>query len=248
MNEKQINTAREVINRLHDALKFDLSLSKENSEKLFGNNSYSSFEPIDSDYIVSIGGDACVLRSARTAIEFNKPLIGINSGRLGYLCCLSLDEVDNLTEDKINKFKQTKRTLLDVNVNNKNYFAVNDLIVGKSNFGKAIKVSATLNNEENSFYGDGIIVSTPTGSTAYNQSAGGPTIKYDEPKFVVTPICPHLSKFKSVIINDNELIIIKANKAPENAPYLYCDGAKIAEIDGEIIIKKHNKEFILCVK
>lgn len=249
MTSSQISLAKDVITSLKETTKSIISLNKNDSMKIYGNEEFFVFDESEADYIISIGGDACVLKAAKTSIKHNKPLIGINAGNLGYLCAYNVKEIDSLTPDSFNKLKKTHRSLLSVTLNKKTYFAINDAIIGKSNFGKTITVSVKCNDNLLAVWkGDGVIIATPTGSTAYNQSAGGPELRYDSKSFAVTPICPHLSKVKATVVSGDSVILVSSKKTPENIPTLYIDGTKIAELDGELSIKKGNEELILCIK
>lgn len=249
MNHIQIKATKDCIQSLVKSLDAEISLTKENSLLIFGNEEFSSFSPNDCDYIVSIGGDACVLRAARTAIEYNKPLVGINAGRLGYLCAYHCSELDGLSKESFSKLKKTERLLLKVEHDGNTYTGINDLIIGKSNFGKTIEVDVSCDGKElSSWVGDGIIVASPTGSTAYNQSAGGPELRYDASSFAITPICPHLSKFKPVVVSSDSLILVSSRKTPENIPTIFLDGTKIAELDGSLTVSKSDKKLILCIR
>lgn len=249
MNENQIQATKDCLQSLISSIGADISLSRESSLLVYGNEEFSLFPPEESDYIVSIGGDACVLHAAKIAIKYNKPLIGINAGRLGYLCAYKSCEISSLDKDSFGKLKKTKRLLLKVIHGNDTYTAINDVIIGKSNFGKVIETEVTCDNKFlASWIGDGIIVSSPTGSTAYNQSAGGPELRYDASSFAITPICPHLSKYKPVVVSSDSFILVSSKKTPENVPTIYIDGTKIAELDNSITICKEDKTLILCIK
>lgn len=249
MSKEQIEVAKDCINSLIKSLNASVSLSKDNSRIIFNNEEFSLFSVSDCDYIVSIGGDACVLKAARIAIEHNKPLVGINAGRLGYLCAFRASEISELNESSFSSLKLTRRSLLKVEKDGKEYLAINDVIIGKSNFGKVIEVSVSCNDDFLARWrGDGVIVASPTGSTAYNQSAGGIELKYDEQKFAVTPICPHRSCSKAMVVDDSSKLVVSSVKTPENSPTIYIDGLKISELNGSILITKSNKELVLCTK
>ena len=193
------------------------------------------------DYVCSIGGDGSFLFAGKYAIKYDKPIFGINYGQVGYLCVFDKKEIDSITPKRLKGKKITKQTILECSYQRKKYYAINDVIVGKENFGETISLKALLNDEELCAYrGDGIIVSSKTGSSAYNKSCGAPIIN-KKGKFIVTAICPSNTSFRYKIIGDNkEIKITLVNK--RNKAGIYCDGKKIGILNSFVTIRKSNKE------
>jgi NAD+ kinase len=164
-------------------------------------------ELISCKFVVCLGGDGTVLEAVRFTGPLAKPIMGINFGRLGYLASASKENIVKATEELLNeKYKIDERSLISVisdppglfGINN---FGINDITIHKSNTNEMITVHTYLNGEFlNSYWGDGLIVSTPTGSTAYNLSAGGPIIFPNSGSFAITPIAPHSLTVRPVII------------------------------------------------
>ncbi|MDC7244013.1 MAG: NAD(+)/NADH kinase [Sphaerochaetaceae bacterium] len=238
--KKQTEQARNCVSILETQNECALSIS--DSTYLFGNSSFAKFTPKESDLIVSIGGDGSLLRAAQTAITANKPLVGINSGTVGYLCPIDLHDVNHFNK-LLGNLLLSERTLIEVEYNHKTLYALNDIVIAKNNFGETINLSISTGNDNSvTLRGDGLIISTPTGSTAYNLSAGGPVIDYKLPAFVLTPICPQKSFLHPVVINDNHQINVKVQNNKAN---LHCDGFKIGDINKDITIKKSNRKVCL---
>ncbi|MCQ2771135.1 MAG: NAD(+)/NADH kinase [Clostridia bacterium] len=196
-----------------------------------------SFSPSDSDIILSLGGDGSVLRASRVAIENSKPLVGVNSGRLGYLCAMNFEDLKDF-DNLFKNMHMSERTLLSINYDGKESIAINDIIVAKKNFGATVDLSIEIvGMEKRKIRGDGLVISTPTGSTAYNYSAGGPEIASDVPCFTLTAICPHDVGQKSYVISDSKTIMVSER---DNMAELYCDGVLIGDIKNQVKIAKAN--------
>lgn len=190
------------------------------------------------DIIVSIGGDGTLLQVGKLAIANDKPLVGINAGHLGYLCAFKIEEISKLTIDDFARLKETKRTLIEYN----NKIAINDICILKGNPVQSIEVEV----KNIAFWkGDGVIVSTATGSSSYNQAAGGPLLDPSSSDLVVTPICPHFSKQGYQIIKDNEVEIFVNDRTPA---LISVDNEIIGPIAGHVVIKKSLKQLKLLAK
>ena len=243
---KQIQTTKMVISTLTSKLNHEVSLSKEDSYKVYGNEEFSSFSPSECDYMISLGGDACVLKTAQLAFKHNKPLLGINSGHLGYLCAISLREIETLTDEIIKSFKITSYSVITLLYKDNIYNAFNDVVIGKTNFGKIINIDYQINSEEPvSYKGDGLIVSTPLGSTGYTLSAGGLIIPHDEAKFAITPICPQFLQVTPQVVSDSSVISINSPFSYENKTGVYLDGNYLGELKEMISISKSKRKLLL---
>lgn len=190
------------------------------------------------DVIVSVGGDGTLLTNSKLAIANDKPIVGINAGHLGYLSAFKIEELASLTLEDFQNLKETKRTLLEYD----GHLAINDICVLKENPCQSIEVQA---GNLAFWKGDGVIVSTATGSTAYNQAAGGPILDSLSEDFVVTPICPHFSKIGYKIIKDNQIILYVSNR---KGAVLSVDNQNLGHIEGEVLIKKSEKKLRLLAK
>jgi len=202
---------------------------------LYQKTQHQAFLPPESDMIISLGGDGAVLRAAQTAIAADKPLLGINSGRLGYLCAMSFSDLE-LFDEKLSECCCTKRNLLEITTDEKTHLAVNDVLIAKKYYGETVDININVEKYgEIGFRGDGVVIATPTGSTAYNLSAGGPVLAIDSGVFAVTPICPHMSSAKPIVIRDDRELRISSAK---NKVGVYTDGCFCGSIPEQLTIKK----------
>ncbi len=186
----------------------------------------SSFGKIceSSDFIVSFGGDGTLISTARRSLDYGIPILGVHAGRLGFLADFSLDEMDDfILKIKEKRYRIDERAVLEVTPikePKKRIYALNDIVFTRDRISKMIHIETLVDGKKfNTYYGDGLIVSTPTGSTAYNLSAGGPVLFPMSNVFALTPICPHSLKQRPLVLpgrftlelrskDDNALITI----------------------------------------
>ena len=197
------------------------------------------------DIIITIGGDGTIIRYAKNAAKYNKPVLGINAGRMGYLANLEQNELQFISKLKTNEYSIEKRMMLKVQVFEKNelineYNALNDAVITSGFISRIIDISASVSNDTVNYRADGLIVSTPTGSTGYSMSAGGPIIDPQTENFCITPICSHALSAKPFILNVDTILKLKAYSKKKTDIYLTVDGRKVANVKPytEIIISK----------
>lgn len=225
---------KDVTNNL-DGLKWHIFNDILNNPK-----SYKTLESIikDYDFVITLGGDGTMLKIAEVIALANKPILGINYGGVGYLTSLKKDEISKLKLISKNKYKIQDRTMLEVSIKNKNYkhLALNDVVISKCDINIPIKLK--LKNEI--IFADGLIVATPTGSSAYSYSAGGVLLKENESKIIVTPIAPVFRKSKCRIYDDTVRLSIKSIRDNRDSALLSTDGSKAIKItkDDLVNIKK----------
>jgi NAD+ kinase len=196
-------------------------------------------------FVFSIGGDGTLLNTVTLVKDSNIPVMGINTGRLGFLASISKDEVPKAVEDILNnKYVIEKRSLLELsapdNLFGKMNFALNELTVRKKDSSSMISINVFLNDEYlNSYWADGLIVATPTGSTAYSLSCGGPIISPDSENFIITPIASHNLTVRPFVIPDKSTIRLKISD-DRNRKFLISLDSRTQTIDNsfEIIIRK----------
>ena len=165
------------------------------------------------DIAITVGGDGTIIHAAKYAAHFDKPLIGVNVGRLGFAADIEIDGISELTRILNGDYSVEERILFDVEVIkngvSKNYLAVNDAVIARGQLSKIIDLQVTLDNEEIAKYrADGLLFSTPTGSTAYSLSAGGPIIAPQLDCILMTPVCPHSLFSRSVIFDGNSVLTV----------------------------------------
>lgn len=169
------------------------------------------------DLLISIGGDGTILRAITYVRELNIPIVGINTGRLGFLATIQTSEIETALKKIINgSYKISERSLLSVKTDPENQsiletnFALNEVTVSRKNTTSMITVETHLNNEYlTSYWADGLILSTPTGSTGYSLSCGGPVIMPEASNFAITPIAPHNLNARPLVIPDDTEILLK---------------------------------------
>lgn len=189
------------------------------------------------DYILTFGGDGTLLYTARKYAKFDKPILGINFGHLGFLTGAEKKNVFLAIDNLLSKhYMIEKRSMLQL----KNNVALNDICIGKSFEARLICFDLFVNNDfVGNYKADGLIISTPTGSTAYNLSAGGPIIKPTLPVFVLTPICPHTLYSRPIIISNDDEMKISIKSKLDNVKIIF-DGQKNLPAEKDIIIKRSN--------
>lgn len=166
-------------------------------------------------YIFSIGGDGTFLHSFLTIRNFDIPVVGINIGRLGFLADISQDQIiDGVTNIINGHCNVIERSLLEVKLHGAPEFefnyALNEMTVSKTDSSSMIRIDAWINGEHlNSIWADGLIIATPTGSTAYSLSVGGPILTPDAENFVITPIAPHNLTVRPIVVPDHYEILLK---------------------------------------
>ncbi len=197
------------------------------------------------DVIVTIGGDGTIIRYAKIAAAHGKPILGINAGRMGYLANIEQSEYKMLLKLKTGEYSIEKRMMINVEMreNGNTYCkhdALNDAVISSGFLSRIIDISATVSDDTINYHADGLIVSTPTGSTAYSMSAGGPIIDPSSECVCLTPICSHSLSVKPIILNACRMIKLKAFSKKRADIYLSIDGRKAANVRpySEIYITK----------
>lgn len=183
----------------------------------------------NASFVIAIGGDGTLLRCARFYAPYNVPVLGINIGRLGFLAQVNTDEIDSCIEKLVNgQYKIEKRMMLSAQDNS--VLALNDIVIKGDSFSRTSKLFLSINNKIVCDYlADGIIVSTPTGSTAYTLSAGGPVIVPDIDAMVIVPICAHTLTSRPLVIPAGDVVkITSCNNC--NSLRLSADGQNTVDI------------------
>ena len=188
--------------------------------------------------VLTLGGDGTLLRAATYAIKYDVPLLGVNLGHLGFLAELECDELDQLPMILSGDFVCTERMMLKISVihNGKvsgDFVALNDAVIRSQSGKPAQIVISDAEKDLLEYFCDGFIVATPTGSTAYSMSAGGPILEPQSNNIVVTPICAHTLGARSVVFDAaKQTIFVRVLNAESIAPVLECDGNVIVQLNG----------------
>ncbi|OUR92583.1 NAD kinase [Flavobacteriales bacterium 34_180_T64] len=206
---------------------------------------FNTFTSLDNSYdlLISIGGDGTILRAITFVSDLSIPIVGINTGRLGFLATIQSNEIESAINDILNgNYKTSERSLLCVETQPENEdlieinFALNEVAVSRKNTTSMITVETHLNSEYlTSYWADGLIISTPTGSTGYSLSCGGPVITPDANNFVITPIAPHNLNARPFVIPDDTEIQLKINGREEH--YLISLDSRIATLHNSTNVK-----------
>ena len=212
---------------------------------------FNTFTALDNSYdiLISIGGDGTILRAITFVRDLSIPIVGINTGRLGFLATIQSNQIEAAIEAILKgEYKTSERSLLCVETQPENEslletnFALNEIAVSRKNTTSMITVETHLNNEYlTSYWADGLIISTPTGSTGYSLSCGGPVITPDANSFVITPIAPHNLNARPFVIPDNTEIQLKIDGREEH--YLISLDSRIATLHNSTIVKIKKADF-----
>lgn len=213
----------------------------------------SPFSKLDDsfDLLISVGGDGTILRAITYVQDLNIPLVGINTGRLGFLATIQNDGIEKAIQQIMDKdYTISKRTLLSIETSPENNdikelnFALNEIAVSRKNTTSMITVETRLNGEYlTSYWSDGLIISTPTGSTGYSLSCGGPVITPDTTSLILTPIAPHNLSARPLVIEDSTTIQLKVSGREDN--YLVSLDSRIATLSNETIVTIKKADFTI---
>ncbi len=213
-------------------------------------NTFTKNSGLDRSFkmFVSFGGDGTILRAVTYIRNLDIPIVGVNTGRLGFLSTLKKEEVKRVLNDFVDgKYRIEERSLVEVQADFeipefKEYnFALNEVSISRKDTTSMITVETYLNEEYlTSYWADGLIIATPTGSTGYSLSCGGPVINPDVKSLVITPIAPHNLNARPLVISDDTVLRMKVYGREEQ--HLVSLDSRIASLDNEkeITVKKAN--------
>lgn len=210
------------------------------------NYSYSTDEIYQkSDFVIVLGGDGTILGAARAAARYQTPLLGVNLGRLGFLAEVELKELyKSLDAVFSGPIEIEKRLMLQAvkgsGTRHLKHYALNDIVLARRTLSRIISLNVYIDDDYvTTVEGDGLIIATPTGSTAYSLSAGGPIIDPKLSVITLTPICPHSFSNRSMVISDDEVVKVELAEGSGDT-YFTIDGQEGFKIEGgeNITIKK----------
>jgi NAD+ kinase len=225
-----------------------VEILKSNQINIQNSATFSSYTDIDASFemLISIGGDGTILRAATYVRDTGVPILGINAGRLGFLATVQLENIVDFLTIVINKkHKLSKRNLLSLRCIPENEslkeinFAMNEVSVSRKDTTSMITIETFLDGEYlNSYWADGLIISTPTGSTGYSLSCGGPILTPEVNALVITPIAPHNLNARPLVIPNTTEIKLKVSGREDN--YLVSLDSRITAVgkDSELFITK----------
>ena len=210
---------------------------------------YSTFncsEDLDDDIdcIISLGGDGTLLDTVTFVRDKGIPVLGINYGRLGFLASIGKDELHTAVDALVNRtYMIDQRTLLHLDANmplfDKVPYALNELTLHKKDTSPMIKIRTYLNGEFlNTYWADGLIVATPTGSTGYSLSCNGPVVFPDSASFVITPVSPHNLNIRPIIVPDNNIISFEIEGRTDGFLCTMDSRREIVDKDVQLAVRK----------
>ena len=217
-----------------------------NERKIVENKykTFTSHTELDSsfDMLISIGGDGTILRAATLVQDSGVPILGINAGRLGFLATVQKENIATFLQLVLDKkYTLSKRTLLSLSSSSPNKsieemnFAMNEITVSRKDTTSMITIDTYLNGEYlNSYWADGLIISTPTGSTGYSLSCGGPILTPDVKSLVITPLAPHNLNARPLVVPDETEIRLKVTGREAN--YLVSLDSRVTSVKNESIL------------
>lgn len=202
-----------------------------------------------SDLVICLGGDGTFLKASRKIYKMNIPILGINLGNLGFLTEIDRDEIKEAAGHILNgKFQIEERMMLEVEINKTGCptvtdYALNDAVISRGAISRILHVKTYINDIfVDSFPADGLIVSSPTGSTAYTLSAGGPIVEPDTDVIIVTPICPHILYSRSFITKADSVVKAVVDESFHHNAMVTVDGQEGYEIQGGDSMKVKKSE------
>ncbi len=247
-NLKKDNCEKYVREAVNILIKNGAELSMECKYKsVFSDLNFITFSKIDElaskcDIILAVGGDGTILKSSAAACKYYKPILGLNCGRLGFMCTLEHSDIELLNNICNSDFEIQNRIMLDGVVTKSNgeqkmFTALNDIVVSKPQHSKISDFEVSKSGKViSSIRADGLIFSTPTGATAYSLSAGGPIIEPDMECIEFTPICPHSLLSRTLIFSKASKLFVKFYTNSDECFGLSVDGVSKEDISSQDVL------------
>ncbi len=225
------------------------------SEKLYDPNVFQ-FTPKDNlfsdvDMVITVGGDGTIIHTAKAACRHDIPVLGINAGRIGFLAGLEQTDLEQLVRLKTGEYTIEERMLLEVYLDGKPIgICLNDAVLAKSAPEDLMDIHLQFGCDCVSYRADGVIVSTPTGSTAYSMSAGGPVLDPSVESILLTPICPHSLLARTLLIHSDKQLSVMVEPIKSDHAYLVIDGERSIPITSKskITISKEKNQKVKLIK
>jgi NAD+ kinase len=227
---------------------FHKFLTRQLGIKPYCTSTYTSYKNFDNsnNFIFSVGGDGTFLHSVVTIRNFEIPVVGLNSGRMGFLADISKDQIHNALNDIFNnRFSIIERSMLEVDFegteNIEFNLTLNEVAVLKTDSSSMMNITAWCDGQLlNNYWADGLIVATPTGSTAYSLSVGGPILTPDSENFVITPLAPHNLTIRPIVVPDKNNIKLEVEGRGSNYLISLDYRSESVPFSTSVIIKKAN--------
>ncbi len=198
------------------------------------------------ELIIVVGGDGTILRVARDLACWEVPILGINLGQKGFLAEIEVEQMERFLQYiAVQQYDYQERMMIEAwlkrgNKDMERYLALNDIVVSRGPFSRIITVEASVNEDYmESYSGDGIIIATPTGSTGYSLSAGGPIVNPTMDLFIITPICPHSLYNRAVIVNGQDEIMLRVDSRQVQV---------VLTVDGQVRFALEDKDQVIVCR
>ncbi len=205
------------------------------------------------DLALVVGGDGSILRASRLLAPAGVPCLGVNVGRLGFLAGFRVEEVEEALPEALKGGRRAQRMMLTARIekgdgHNLQETALNDVVFSHGASHRMTGVMVDINGESVAgYHGDGVIVATPTGSTAYNLAAGGPILESSLDAVVITPICPHMLTHRSIVIDSDSLVTLRLNEQQESTCII--DGqVQVPLVAGDVVHVKKSPQRLVMIE
>ena len=208
-----------------------------------------------SDLLLVMGGDGSILRALHLSSDYLRPIFGLNIGSLGFLTCLAAQDYQRAVQCLADKsYILSERNLLEIEIHGtdkkpeKAGIALNDLVISRGKRSQLVRLSVAIDEHPlTEYHADGLIIATPTGSTAYSLAAGGPIVMPESKALIITPICPHVFSNRSIVLSDQSLITITA--ASDQEIFMSIDGRKprLIKPQEQLVIRTSSKKLPLAM-
>lgn len=258
--DKQFKTAQQARQILEDCgaevsmcLPFDVDRDFELPKHLAFQDLHREIKT--ADMLICFGGDGTILHASKIATAHNLPVLGVNIGTMGFIAELEASELELLRKIPAGEFTIEPRSMIDITVTGNGQklmheTALNDAVITKGAIARVVQLAVYCDNvEATSYSGDGIIICTPTGSTAYSMSAGGPIIEPSAKNLLITPICAHAMLAKSIVVAPSRVISVKVGKIGRHNAFLSVDGGRAFRLNtGDVITAKSSDKVTKLVR
>lgn len=206
------------------------------------------------DVAVTVGGDGTIIHNAKFAALYDKPLLGVNLGRIGFVANIEPDELDELKKLLTGDYRIQRRMLLEITksggAESVTYTAVNEAVIHRDSLSSMVDISVGIGGERIiSYRADGMLFATPTGSTAYSFSAGGPVIEPDMRCILLTPVCPHALSSRQVVFGEDAVLTARVHPGSNLKCYMTVDGQNYVTVssDDTVTVKRSPMELQLII-
>lgn len=237
-------------------------LAEDDAASLLGEGIQPFSQAHGADVIITLGGDGTLLRGAQYALMWDAALLGVNMGRVGFLTEVEADALEDALDAVISgAYRTGRRPLLEVQCEGRTWYALNDVVISRGGYSRLITIDALVDGDSTGRYvADGLIVATPTGSTGYCLSAGGPVVSPKVDCIIITPICAHTLQHRPCVVHGGAHIRLSLRAEDVQSASLEVDGQSCAELSGGMhvdvrraerelrMISMHEKRFFQLVR